>query len=457
MVSAVWLGGCDGGSDALSGQIDLLRTKIEAMHTAGGVSAPADQRQKVYTETLATLRGLIEESGSESQKASLALIQGQVNSGLADIEAETVNGLIAEVTVGISSVRSALDLYSSHNALADSMLGYSPAEDLSQLDAQTAMIEQRMAETRRLLAENDQALAAMIAEAAELGAMAQSELDKAARLNMEAMAVTGQERSAMIEQETGHRLEAAKYQRLQSMKQIEIDRATPISDGAEEEITRLQRQLDRLGAARATVREMDRSLTRESEAARGQAEEVATEIARRAEALRSLVEEKLVPAYESAMAKYGAAASDVGRARAAGERGAVSLLAGSIATSAAALAQSQADIAGNLAGLMGELSQVKPSLPGREKFAERESGYEAMSREARNAFQGFAQQAASSLRGSGARGDSAEVLSGIADWYDSRSGGNDSGGDPAITEDTPEGGAEEPADPGLAEDAPNQG
>nr|AQQ74920.1 hypothetical protein [uncultured bacterium] len=451
------LGGCDAGSEDLSARIEGLRIRVEAMHASGGAPAPAEQRQKLYTALVAET-GQLMERGSEAQKAVLALIRAQANGGLADIEAQRVHEIIGGVTGQIMSVRAALDLYASHNALADSMLGYSPAEDFSRLEDQSAMLQQRMEEVRRALEANDAELASLVAEAEELQAQAQHELDEAARLDIEALSSGGADRSGLIEQKTQHRLQAAEFERLHALKQIDIGRVEPVSEGARQEIARLQRQLDRVASARATVRDMDRALTKQSETARKSATDVANEIASRAEALRALVEDSFDPAYQSAMSKYASASSDVGKARSAGDREAVALLQASLASSSALLAQSRADIMSNLANLMGELAQAKPALPGREKFAERQRRCADLAGEARSAFEGFAQQASSSMRGSGARGPAGEVLTGVADWYEGQSGaGRGDDGDAAEEPAFDDGASDEPeSQPEMAGDAPER-
>lgn len=448
VLTMAMLVGCDGGSDRLASEVELIQTRLEAMHTSGGAPAPAGHRVKVYNDTIAKIQDL-SGSATEAQQATLALILANVKAGLADIEAQEALGKIAEVTRAGSLVRSALDMYTSQHALADSMLGYSPSEDLASLDEQTAAIESRMAEARRALASSDQELAALRQEAEELRAKAQSERDKASRLEVESLSQPTEARASMIEQARDHLLAAGELERQLGQLQIEIDQIEPLSAGSEDEIVRLQRQLDRLTLARSSVREMDRELTRASEAARQQANEAATEIARRFETLTKLVDDELIPAYDEAMSKLNAAASDAGRARNAGDRSMAQITTGSIASSAAAMAQSQAQAMRHLAALVREMESVRPALPGRERYAQARQRYEELAQNAAGVHAEQSQRASSSFRGAGS-GSSRDVYTSLAEHY----GGQSTDESDESEESIEDGGAEPGADDAV-EPAPD--
>ena len=443
VAALVTLGGCDGGSDHLASEVELLQTRLEAMHTAGGAPAPEGHRTKVYNEMIAKVQEL-SKGATEAQQSTLALIGANAKAGLAEIESDHVRAKIADVTRAGSLVRSALDLYTTQHALADSMLGRSPSEDLSSLDDQTLLIETRMAQTRKTLAGAEQELAALVGEAAALEAQAKVERDQAARLRVESLAEGTGSRAAMIEEAKDHLIAAAEFERQMAETQIEIDRVTPIAEGAEDEIARLQRQLDRIAMSRTTIREMDQELTRLSESARKQANEAGTEVARRFEALVALVDEELVSAYESAMSKYNGAIGDAGRARDANDRSMQQLVSGSIAASMAALAQSHAEAMGHLAGIVREIETVKPSLAGRDRYTQAREKYEAIANEASDVFTQSAQRASGSYRGAGS-GASREVFTSIAEFYDGIASDGEEMGEPDDEMGDPGDGVVEPA------------
>lgn len=440
VMGAVVLSGCDGGSDRLASEVELLQTRLEAMHTAGGVPAPEAHRAKVYNEMIAKVQEL-SEGATEAQRATLALISANAKAGLADIENQHVRAKIADVTRAGSLVRSALDLYMTQHGLADSMLGYSPSEDLASFDDQTVMIETRMARTRQMQVSAEQELAELREAIAALEALVTVERDAAASLRVESLAVDTGSRASMIEQAKDHLIAAADYERQMAELQIEVDQVLPVAQGAQDEVVRLQRQLDRLAMARTTVRDMDRALTQQSEAARKQAGEAGNDVARRFEALVAVVEDELIPAYDGAMSKYSAASSEAGRAQSAGDRTMAKLTTGSIASSMAALAQSQSEALSHLAALVRELESVKPSLPGKERYSQARQRYTELADSAAETYTQQAQKASGSFRGAG-DGASREVFTSLADYYGEKSASddvmNDSGGE--IAEPAPDAG-----------------
>jgi chromosome segregation ATPase len=312
--ASLMLGGCN-DDEQLSDIVERAGHQMVAATGGGVATPPAEVRSRTYSDVIRTLQSALEGAEKEPGSGAAKLLIAQAMVGQADIAAERATEIQRDVLYALAEARSRLDLHADRTTYAGSLGVYDPQEDLAQLSRAQAEIDRELEAERAALAQRQNRVAELRTLMEEARTGADAKRAEADQLRAEAGDADAVRRASLVARAHEIEREGASHERRYAELQLEANALEDEAKLNRIQIASHQRREELVREARDRIESSGRLLDEESRQADMDARDLGSELGGTLDAIVEMLDQQLRPAFDEAVGKYRAGASQAQQAR----------------------------------------------------------------------------------------------------------------------------------------------